>query len=1500
MLQRSQGVYESKIRQHVRLVPPDSREIGGFGLNRELGRDCVYSEKDWGRWIDDYLRELKAVYDNSPKRIKEDYGNETKVSSDYKGRAILELLQNADDAQVPERQKTDKVGPPQVYFVLNKGVLYCGNGGYSMSMDGLDSICRLSHSPKEVKGKKRQTIGEKGLGFKSILSFSDTPEIHSEELHCFFSRKRSYEFISQTERFAEVSSGMTEKNVPLLRVPNRISSERWQKDKTLVDLLKTCATVIKLPLSEEARDREVREELEQIDSTILLFLRHLNALCVESGGRKVATYSIRRGKPRKLDESTSTTPCTIRSNGSETDWTVLQHYEDIPTEQLVGLGEEWEGMDVCCISFAILREQGSHIPLPPETRHKIRVYFPTNEDFHFPLMFHATFFTDISRKTINPKIPYNSFVVSESVKCFLNYVLPAIHSDSKVDPGQHLDILSPSIELGDLAEIEVDSVGKTFLLNLFKEAGKFSVIPKSDGSLSPIEGVRILDRDEEEWDDWYEILGETLQRNLSLIHLGCKKKNRIGLIRHLEPEIVSDEELVERLNEMQDELKTVEWCAKVYMLLKRLYDEASWVSDQRKSWEKLFGTLRVVKLSDDSVVCGEGEYKVFMPPTSPSIPLPPNWLKIKFVHPNLISLLQSRSGESRRDKIQAEYLDYFGVKQYRAREVVRECATKDLSPYWKGEDTEVNPKDLLFFLFDLQKDELKPDEVPEARMEKHLARIPVRSYDPKGNPGWSPAGRIYASSEWSGSPLLEELYSFDEKSRFLAEKEYFGEDEGKWEVFFRWLGISWSPRIIRMSSSMAHGRARKPTAQQKLRDWRRYSAVIEKTEYGDGEGTIDDGRIGIDEDYVIDRFFEICDDPTRQKLLLNYLAENPSFVDNIPKASISFLPKWKHYERTAKLDTNYQEWCLENSDWLYALNIAERSRPSELCIPTENLYGTLGDYANYVDHKTSQNSTDWAMMKSFLIRIGVKDSIEELPPSHWYSVLANIPKRIEAEKLNDADAQEIRGIYRRFIRSKVSIETEHDQKARNDFLESERVLCSMDGKHLFCEVSEAFYVDKLDLLAKFEKHVPCFQVEAKRSKRVMELFDIRPLSESIEMEPEFGAFVGEYSDAINSFFERSRQFLLARIRSQRSDRIDSARLSKTEMRPVRRILVKYGLTDDGGTNWIYNGEVDSLLFPNEDDSGWSIHLNARLIQNPIESSDDFAKEHMLIQEMADRVAELLDIDLSEAFQLILSRSDRERMAILRSNGINDEILNECRIEIDEAADIPMETEDETEIIPRTPREIPKEKPAVAGPIPGERPRKERTIWGLDDKQSFELERIEPPEPRERKRSKGGGGGGTPRRHPDPDVRKRTDEAGMNLAMKHEKDDHLYPTDVSTQHQRLSRGEGPGCDIHSFDADGELVRRVEVKSSLGEFSKLDFTATEWSRAQNEFTGKSFYLYRISKLDADRYPDGPELLRVEDPYGKGLEALPSGYVITVDPRKGELIKLSPVDESSDENG
>ena len=550
----------------------------------------------------------------------------------------------------------------------------------------------------------------------------------------------------------------------------------------------------------------------------------------------------------------------------------------------------------------------------------------------------------------------------------------------------------------------------------------------------------------------------------------------------------------------------------------------------------------------------------------------------------------------------------------------------------------------------------------------------------------------------------------------------------------------------------------------------------------------------------------------------------------------------------------------------------------------------LGDYARYVDYKTEVNSAEWVELKSFLIRIGLTDSWDEFSLPQWYSILMNIPRG--NKKINEDVAQKIRGIYRRLVRTTLIPETEEENEAKNTFIKKGKVLVSKSGEYIFVPPSEAYYVDKLDLLPKFEKYVPCFQVEAKRSKRVRELFEIVPLSEAMVIDPEFGTLEKELFESLNDFFEHSKPYLLARSRSQRADKTDSARLSNVEIRPVRKIKVRYGLKNDEETTWVYEGDVDSLLYQNGGSRIRCIYINARLTQNSIGSSEDFKKEHLMIQEISDRLAELLDIDLSEAFQLILSREDAERISLLRKSGVTEDILNECKVEIKEPYE---EILDEKFEKPNEPISI-NTKVGEEEPVTTQKKMKEprkRRIWGDGGMGSFDHVIIKPSASQRTKGRGGeGGGGGYSPHQPDPDIRKRTDVAGMTIVKNFEKERGHYPQDVSTLHQRLASGDSPGCDIHSFDNNGKLVRKIEVKSSLGEYNKIDFTKKEWETARNTFTGQTFYLYRISKLDADKYPDGPELLLIQDPYGKGLESTPSGYTIKIDPHKGELIKLSPL--------
>ncbi|MFD9568280.1 sacsin N-terminal ATP-binding-like domain-containing protein [Streptomyces sp. NPDC059982] len=106
-------------------------------------------------------RELKAVIDEV-------------LATEYKGRVLVELLQNAHDAHPATP------GGGRVEILLDEtegehGVLYVANGGRELTPKRFDALCRVASSSK----RPDEGIGHKGVGFKSVRQLTEAPELYS-------------------------------------------------------------------------------------------------------------------------------------------------------------------------------------------------------------------------------------------------------------------------------------------------------------------------------------------------------------------------------------------------------------------------------------------------------------------------------------------------------------------------------------------------------------------------------------------------------------------------------------------------------------------------------------------------------------------------------------------------------------------------------------------------------------------------------------------------------------------------------------------------------------------------------------------------------------------------------------------------------------------------------------------------------------------------------------------------------------------------------------------------------------------------------------------------------------------------------------------------------------------------------------------------------------------------------------------------------------------------
>ena len=96
------------------------------------------------------------------------------IAEAYRGRCVLELLQNAHDA-LTETQEGD---PGLITFSLKTGpdpVLLVANSGHAFERKDFKGLCQLGQSPKDPN----KSVGNKGLGFRSVLEVATGPEIWS-------------------------------------------------------------------------------------------------------------------------------------------------------------------------------------------------------------------------------------------------------------------------------------------------------------------------------------------------------------------------------------------------------------------------------------------------------------------------------------------------------------------------------------------------------------------------------------------------------------------------------------------------------------------------------------------------------------------------------------------------------------------------------------------------------------------------------------------------------------------------------------------------------------------------------------------------------------------------------------------------------------------------------------------------------------------------------------------------------------------------------------------------------------------------------------------------------------------------------------------------------------------------------------------------------------------------------------------------------------------------
>ncbi|QOF76171.1 DUF3883 domain-containing protein [Variovorax sp. 38R] len=291
----------------------------------------------------------------------------TLLSSDLyskKSHFVLEIVQNADD-------NAYGVGvTPELGFDVHPHRMVVVNNELGFSQENVTAICSVGASSKSKD--KTGYIGEKGIGFKSVFTVSDAPEIHSNGYHFRFDRT-------------------IESNLLGYVVPN------WCPPAS--HMRSDCTTII-LP----ARPGHVFEKttLAELDARLLLFLNKLRQLTVVYEG---ATVTFARKEVGRVSYLTST---TTASDGKVT----AQELRYLRVSQTFSISEDARdekrngiSQSTVVLAFSI-DETGA---ASPEPHSNVFAFLPIRPmGFQFPIQ--ADFILSSSREELLTDRPWNQFL----------------------------------------------------------------------------------------------------------------------------------------------------------------------------------------------------------------------------------------------------------------------------------------------------------------------------------------------------------------------------------------------------------------------------------------------------------------------------------------------------------------------------------------------------------------------------------------------------------------------------------------------------------------------------------------------------------------------------------------------------------------------------------------------------------------------------------------------------------------------------------------------------------------------------------------------------------------------------------------------------------------------------------------------------------------------------------------------------------------------------------
>ncbi len=1341
-------------------------------------------------------------YQATPGDIEEHRNAERRVAGDTAGRPLIELIQNADDAmnQSPDSEEN------RAKIILENNRLVVANAGDPFTDLRVEAICNLDRSPKK---DRRITIGNKGIGFKSVLTWSTKPIIHSKTFEFTFDREQSAKVIGHA-----LNRDFRPGSVPLMRLPFKPG---YRDDMAEQLYQEGFATVIILPLKNEDVAKSIFDELDNFDPLTLLFLNSISDLLIVTDD-----FERRHCVLREEDE------IIIDVDGEIESYKIFWDEKQIPDHISSSLPEDCRDLTHSAISVAIPEK-------PIESYYELFSHFPTSERCPFKFFIHGDFILDAGRKHLRGDAKeYNDWIIKQIASLFANESLRYFGKNNPV-VFDFLECRSPE----DMESVEkqifdafVDVIGTTSFLPVMLNPSRL-VSPHMAGLAEEetIDDVCIMFEDEVGWKGRFLVEPEWSNgsRLDTLIKFGGKEIMKPDFIQILGSLARPDPA----------------WCTNALnIIMKWIEDAPPWYSSSEESASDIAGALKLQNLfltadlelrslSSDEIT------PLFLPPAEgKKIDIPPI-ISLDFLNSAIGKDLDKQEQKLFRNRITE--LSEYGLHPFQPREIIEKAVLPAIKSTEDSDRSVLDHREaLLIFLAQLKPNEHKfEDTVPYPWFDDLRTQLALNVYVPTENGDWLPAWKVYANKKWGALDELMRVYEGSPNRGFLAAQNdpiHNGISDEEWKTLYRYLGVSWEPKILPIEEApryIAQFLFPNPHPSHILEhDWDQYEKYISN------DSSLYDmwgWTIKLKESYTFDDWKHIRNDAEKgiNLLRLFYMTETFSFIAGTQKTKVRC--SFRYTKRTRSYTAScysFLFWGIKHSDWIPSRD-GKLVSPDKIFMADSEVGKNLKDIVPALQLNRPKEKDLGRRFEDLLEEVGIRTNWDQITVEDWSRWLNDLSMESEISNEHVRIAQTL---YRHCLEQ---CDVSGNTKPFSDI--SVLSLFSVK-KYGTRKAEEVIYLDesRFDTIKRklMDSGHSLFVLELggeNRAKKAKDLFGMTLASEIIDEEVVLGEEISEETEDWRNRFDRVSPVLFARLRK---DRPESRTKDEVFFRSLRLSVVKdlkrrFKLLDK-----------DDLLFEEKPSACWSssdntLYLNAG------------SEERTLLSGLAESLAQRLGQTYYEAFDtLLLCESDSERIEKLRKAGVPEDDVLDCErilkedlgFRADGIGDLkggqigeeePVEEEPADEEIIEGPGEEP-----VGGQIleasEGEFGEGFRAELGRDVDAIIEGSDGDSPGP------DGDGlpveSGPTVPREVSQEKKDKVESAAMDWVERYEKDQNREPKDVSQYNL--------GYDIESSDPLSGERRYLEVKGASARPEKRVFTINEWRKAI-EF-GDKYYIYYVLGL------------------------------------------------------